>query len=513
MAAMMRVNRRRRATAKSFPAPVGGWDASSELADMPPDRAIELVNLFPEEGRVSVRGGHRPYATGMGSQAVESLLVWSGPASSKMFAAHNGGIYDASDSGAVGAAEVSSLSGNRWQYENIATAGGNFLFAVNGADDARTYDGTTWATASITGVASSDLIGVCLHKRRLFFVEQDTSDAWYLPVESIGGTASRLPLGPYFSRGGALQAIGTWTIDGGAGPDDYIAFVSSEGDVAVYAGTDPSSASTWSLVGVYVIGEPIGRRCIQKFGADLAILTTDGIISLTAMARLDRTQADNASVSTLIRDAFKPVTRSYGSNFGWELVTYPGGRMAFANVPIIEGTTQDQYVMNSLTGAWCLFKGLDANCWAVFNRGLYFGGNAGSVYQADTGTDDDGADIAWRCRWAYNYFGSRGRMKHLHLMRPIIESNGTLQPAVTVNLDYKTTEPSQVATFIGTGDDDWDVALWDEALWGGDDQTQLKWLSIGGVGHALSAHMKGAVQRATCRIIGFDVTYSMGGIV
>jgi hypothetical protein len=234
---------------------------------------------------------------------------------------------------------------------------------------------------------------------------------------------------------------------------------------------------------------------------------------MTAMMARDRTQADRASVSARVRDAFQPAARLYKANFGWEIVTYPGGRMAFANVPKQEGAEQEQYVMNALTGAWCRFQGLNGNCWAVFNENLYFGGNAGVVYQADTGKDDDGADIAWRVRWAYNYFGARGRLKHLHLMRPILESNGSINPAVTINKDYKTVEPTQIASFAGTGSAEWDVAKWDVDEWGSGDATQTKWLSIGGTGHAVSAHMKGGVQGITCRIIGFDLVYSLGGLM
>jgi hypothetical protein len=43
--------------------------------------------------------------------------------------------------------------------------------------------------------------------------------------------------------------------------DDYAAFITSEGQVAVYSGADPASSTTWSLVGVFDIGAPIGRRC------------------------------------------------------------------------------------------------------------------------------------------------------------------------------------------------------------------------------------------------------------
>lgn len=48
-----------------------------------------------------------------------------------------------------------------------------------------------------------DLNYVWVYKNRLFFVEKDSLNAWYLPVDSIGGAAEKFPLGGVFTRGGS----------------------------------------------------------------------------------------------------------------------------------------------------------------------------------------------------------------------------------------------------------------------------------------------------------------------
>jgi hypothetical protein len=482
----------------------------SAVADMPEDRAINLVNLFPENGRVTLRGGYSSHKTGMAAEAVESLIVWNGPTSSKMFAACDGDVFDATTAGAVGAAALTGNTSDRWQYENISTSAGHFIFMANGADTAQTYNGTTWADVSITGVAEEDVIDVCLHKRRLFLLEKDSLSAWYLDVNSIGGTATELPLGSYFARGGYLQALGTWSRDGGDGPDDYIAFITSEGEAAIYAGTDPASATTWGLVGIFYIGEPIGRRCLIKFGADLGVITVDGVISLAAMAVKDRVQSEKAAITPNIRDAFNSAAALYKTNFGWEIVGYPSARWLFINVPLQAGSQQQQFVMNSLTGAWCRFEGMNANCWAILNEKLYFGGNSGIVYQADSGFSDAGVNIPYRCQWAYNYLRNDGLNKFPRMMRLLIESNGSVTPSVALNMDYTTKEPTQTPSFSGVGLATWDVSKWDEASWGGDDSTQKQWISVGGEGRCVSCHIKGAVKGLTFSIVGFDLVYSTG---
>ena len=62
------------------------------------------------------------------------------------------------------------------------------------------------------------------------------------------------PLGQIFKMGGFLVQMATWTIDNVSGMDDYAAFITSEGEVAIYQGYDPTQQSTWSLVGVFRIG-------------------------------------------------------------------------------------------------------------------------------------------------------------------------------------------------------------------------------------------------------------------
>ena len=81
-----------------------------------------------------------------------------------------------------------------------------------------------------------------------------------LSVQSVAGTVANFPLGAVFGRGGRLVAGGTLTHDGGSGPDDYTVFVTSEGEVAVYAGSNPGNADEWAKVGCWFVGEPVGDR-------------------------------------------------------------------------------------------------------------------------------------------------------------------------------------------------------------------------------------------------------------
>jgi hypothetical protein len=50
------------------------------------------------------------------------------------------------------------------------------------------------------------------------------------------------------------MAMADWSIDAGIGIDDYAAFISDQGEVALYKGSDPTSATTWALVGTFWVG-------------------------------------------------------------------------------------------------------------------------------------------------------------------------------------------------------------------------------------------------------------------
>lgn len=481
----------------SIPAPVGGWDAVSALADMPEDRAVALVNWFPSTTDVRVRRGHQVQCGGMGSGVVDSLLVYNGltVASSKLFAATDNKIYDVSASGTAVVTDRTGLANNRWQHVNFTTAGGKFLWCCNGADTPIHYNGSAWAQPSITGITSSDIVNVNGHKNRLWFVLKDSTKAAYLATGAVAGAATTFELGGLFTQGGYLVAMATWTRDGGAGTDDLAVFVSSRGQAAVYAGTDPASASTWELIGVYDVGPPIGYRCFTKVGADLMLLNLDGVLPLSKGLVLDRAAQSQVTITLNINSAMNDAARSYKGNFGWELTPYAKGTMAILNVPIQEGLLQHQYVMNTITGAWCKFTGMAANCWAVFKDNLYFGGNDGFVYQGDTTGLDLFTPIDAIGQGAYNYYKMRGRLKQWKLLQPLLTTDSDARPSVGISTDFKDNASLGTPSSSQTVSALYDVAVYDTDVYAVESRTVADWTSISGIGQCASIHFRARTGR------------------
>lgn len=433
----------------SIPAPTGGWDAQNALADMPPENAVVMDNMFPTTDTVRFRKGYTEWIDGMTGN-VDTLMTYRHTnGAHSMFAANGTSIYDVTTTGSVGAADVTSLSNAQWQYTQIGTSGGNFLFAVNGADTPRTYNGSTWGTSSITGPTSDNLIWCNVHQRRLWFGEEDSLVVWYLPINSVSGTAASFDLSGIASLGGYIMAMGTWTRDAGDGSDDVAVFLTSEGEAIVYQGTDPDSATTWALIGVFRIGEPIGRRCMTKAGADLIIITEDGFVAVSTILAADRSQAERVALSQQINKAVSDAVLAGKSLFGWQPHIYTQGQMLIFNVPT-STTVFHQYVFNTITNRPCRFTGMNARCWGQLNEGAFFGGTDGKVYFSDNSNADDGSDIDGECLQAFSYLKKPGQLKVISGAEALLESSVSPAYALEVNTDFNLQAVTATATTSST---------------------------------------------------------------
>lgn len=461
----------------SLPAPTGGWDVLEPLAAMKPDRAITLQNWVVRTGYVEPRRGFRTWCDNAdgSTDPVETLMIyWSPDGDNKLFAIIGDTIYDATTFGIdATATSVTTLTTARAQWTNFTNSGGtHYLISCfgNGTDVAQIYNGTAWAALNVTGVAEEDLIQPFVYNGRIFFVESESLTVWYLALGAISGAASAFPIGSFCNRGGYVMAVASWSVDTRQTVNDYFAIITSEGEVLVYVGTDPSSANTWQRVGQYTIGRPIGRRCAVKIGGDLAIITMDGITSMNTMMLADRGTSKKQSITNRIDGAINQATSLYELNFGWEFVPYYRDNLALLNIPVETNNSQVQFCYNILTGGWSQFSGVNANTWAIFddpNEGdlIFFGGNNGRVYQWDYDSSDDGETITALAQGAFNYLGARGQNKRFTLMRPILITDGAVTPGVGINVDFATNGYVSSPTILEGSGAEWDSAIWDTDVW------------------------------------------------
>lgn len=503
---------------KTIPAPVGGWNARDPLAAMKPLDAVQLENWFPRVADCVVRGGESSHVTGFAALP-KSIMLHTPPTGTKrMFASTNAGVFDVTSAGAVGAA-VAACTEGYWNWTQMGVSGGHYLLMFNGADNPLYYNGTTWVSVTavsapaITGVTTSTLIAAAVYKRRLFLIENGKLSFWYLPVDAVGGAAVEFLLGPLAQKGGQLTAIGNWSFDGGDGPDDYIAFVTSEGEVIVYTGTNPADALAWSLVGVYFVGKPIGRKCFEKYGGDLVLITEFGVFPLSK-SLLSASIDYKLALTNKIEGAFNTAARTYGSQQGWEGCLLPLQSAFIFNIPTsANGSTGEQYVMNTTTKAWCKFTGWNASCFEVFNGELYFATGT-RIAKAWTGRADNGANISASAKTAYHNFGDRSQEKEWTLFRPLILADGTVAFSIGLSIDFEQNPPLSSATYSSVSGAVWDTAIWDTAFWTAGLEIQSDWRTPGSrPGEWAAAIFNVVTTTVEIQWVANDYVYQVGGVL
>lgn len=497
----------------SVAAPIGGWNARDALGDMDKGDAVTLQNFWPGTSSVLLRNGYTAHVTGITGQ-VETLMAYSGGATNTLFGAAGTKIYNVTTAGAVGAAVVSSLTNARFQYVNFTTSGGtSYLLAVNGADKLRGWNGSAWyadgdGSHDITGLDTATVSNITVFKNRLWFIQNNTLKAWYLGTQAISGAATALDMSSICQEGGYLMAAYEWTLDAGYGADDYLVFITSNGEVLVWRLTDPTAPTGIALIGVWAIGAPIGRRCGVKYGGDLLLITQDGVVPMSKVlqsVRLDQ----RVSITDKIQYAMSTAISLYGSHFGWQLLPYPKGNQLYLNVPISEGSSQQQYVQNNITKSWCNFTGWAANCWELFNDEPYFGAN-GVVNRGWNGNLDGTADVPALAIQSFQAYGGAAQ-KQVKSVRFHLMTDGV--PAVygNVNVDFDIADQSAQLSVATPTTAVWDTAVWDTAVWSSGLVNNAEWQGATGIGYTFAPFLKTASKSTQLQWTSTDMIFEVGG--
>jgi hypothetical protein len=386
-----------------------------------------------------------------------------------------------------------------------------YTMATAPATDATTV-GTYTVLFAITGVDSSTFVHVNLFKNFLFFVQENSMSAWYLPVGQIAGAAEELNFGGIARMGGFLQAMGTWTIDAGQGADDYAVWVTNNGEAIVYNGTNPDAAETWALKGVWQLGQTFNRRCFLKWGGDLLLLTQEGLVPLASALQSSRLDPRINLTDKIFYDISR-ATNLYQNNFGWQINYFAEQNMLLINVPATEGT--QQYCMHTISKAWCSFSNINAKCWELSYDKMYFGGN-GFVGRFWDSYSDNGNNINAEVQQAYSYFDAPGQQKRFTMIRPIFQTdNGLPGILVGINTDFDAQNSlgsvsfNAVSSTLGV----WDSALWDEEVWGGALALTRLWQGVTGIGYSGGIVMKVASQGIDVHWVSSDYVMERGGVL
>lgn len=509
-----------------FPAPIRGWVLNENRVTAQPGAARVLDNFIPTTTGIRVRGGSRKYATAHATEPVESLFTYKSGATEKFFVATTttiSNITTVADPLVVPTPAVTGRTSGYYSTEQFGTAGGDYLYAVNGTDKPLLYNGTTFtpidgaSTPAITGVTTSDLIHVWSFANRLFFVKKNSMEAWYLPVDSIGGAAASFSLAGIFKKGGTLLFGAKWSMDAGDGLDDKCVFVSSEGEVAVYEGTNPSSAADWRKAGVYQITKPLGRNAKTTAGGDLLIATEVGIVPLSEAVRRDIAALELGAISKTIAPYWQSQAQAL-SALPWEIIKVPQRNVMIVSQPSATDPVGSCLVANLQTGAWSRITGWHTRCMAVFSDDGYFGADDRCVYQMEAGGSDDGDSYTCVYLGQHEDMGAPALQKTVTQMRPVFQAANPILPLLKAVPDYDETigaPPSSVPNFPSGI---WDEGTWDSSLWDSGEATiaAAQWVAIGVTGYVIAPLLQltfGVTPVPKVELVAIDAAFRVGALV
>lgn len=498
--------------------PLGGWNTFDAMVGMKLDFAPVLDNLLPDQGRLRMRPGYRNWSTGLPGR-VGGLMAYRSAGVGLMFAASGTGIYDVSASGAVGSAVVTGLTSAAVDGLTVAAAGGTFLLIYNGVDQEKTFNGTTWANWTATGI-SMRIGWATTFKSQVFCGRRDKLSFWYGAAAAIGGAYNEFPLQGVAKKGGGIAGAIDWTLDSGQGPDDRMAFVTTEGEVIVYSGLNPASSSTWSLVGVFSLPRPLGGRFLKPFGGDVLVLTEGGVFPLSAVvAGIDEGALASKAYTQRIEPTFLNLARARSTLAGWEVTPLPSYGLWLVNVPWTSSNAQ-QVMFRAANGAMARSTGLAAACWLETGGRAFFGhASEGKVLVWGEDTSDAGMAIQGECVQAFSDFEAAGLLKRFTLMQPIVAGAAGASIRAEMAIDWLVPPPeadvggsTYVPPALGSEVAIWGVAHWGSSMWGGGlSLVSRAWQSARGIGQSGAVRLRVTSGYERPEWLGTAVVYERGG--
>lgn len=515
-----------------LPAPMGGLNTVAAGSAMPLSDCLQGFNVIASELGLRSRLGFREWR--IVDEPIRALLPFTGSAENgaqnRLFATSQTGIWNVSESNTSTPLQVVDFpiqTGNSGYGIShvVVTAGGHYLLYCDEVNGLFVYEesSNSWnqpiegaGPGEIGGVDPANLVFVTVFKNRVWMVEKGTARAWYLPAGTVYGAATAFEMGQRFKAGGTLVGLWNWTYDRGAGLDDALVAVSTGGDVCIYKGTDPASASTFGLSGVWSLGgaPPAGRTIATDYGGELLLMSRIGILPISRLVAGE--MGHDSYVTAKVSNLFNSIMLTRAGLLGWSIRIHPEDNALMVTIPTFTGQPTEQMVCALAGRAWFRYRDLPMSCCEEWGGKLYFGTTDGRVCVNDGYVDgvllsDPNAYTPVQCSalTAYTNLGN-GRMKQVQMLRPTLLSESA-SPSYEIQAKYRydLSELSPVSV-VQEGDGTWDFATWDETLWGGDYNSSQRVSGAAGVGVDVAIALRFTAVARTIWV-GTDIVYTQGG--
>jgi len=515
-----------------MPAPTGGINSIMNLYGMEPRDSIVSINIDASPAGLKVRPGTNEYANGLAGNDVQTIIPYAGSvddgSEDRLWAANDDGIYDISASTTTPVRDVEwtdkNIQSGRCSFTQFTNDGGaHFLLVADENNGLQLYTESTgvWTVPAIVGPAggAADIAFVISWKNRMWYIEKDSTSAWYSDIGVFGGTLTEFNFGSRFRYGGILAMLADWTLDSGEGPDDYLVAISSAGDVIVYAGTDPASAATFGIIGLWFVGAmPFGRRTTSLYGGDLLILSSYGLISMGSLLEGKDPFSLEASLTWKIQGFINSDMALSRASFGWEIKIHPNISRLIIQTPKQASKVYTQYVYDLNLKAWSIWNDVPMITSDQYQSEMYLGSVGPDIFQME-GTVDNALlaggmpdQIGWQLLTSFQDLETPETFKRLQFVRPIFLADAPPSYNVFAKYDYDLTElnvppnanPGSLAL--------WDTGFWDTAIWGGQAIPFQPPIGAYGIGKTIAIALRGRSQVSTT-LVAIGLIWDEGGML
>jgi|GEM_PF-479629 len=412
---------------------------------------------------------------------------------------------------------LKNITGEPFQDNEAITDGNGGAATANGAE-VLVSPGTGITFPAGSTLTTADLSYAWIYKNRIWFLQKDSLSAWYLPVDQIGGELTEFPLGGVLGKGGHLVFGATWSQDVGDGLNALCAFVSSEGEAAVYQGSNPSEANDWGIVGVYQTGKPMGPKAHVQIGGDIAMASDIAFVPLSEALRREYSQLGANSLSAPIEAMWPEEVERRGAE-PWHCELWTARQMVVVGLPTVNNEQPSMLVMNSRTGKWARFTNWGSTCLHVFNDRLFIGDTAGRVFEANVAGLDDGKPYTATYLPSFDQMEKPG-LKTVHMVRAVLRAPFPVDEQMSTHMDYTISMPAAPAATSVSAPGVWGdpASIWGQFNWGdkADKAVQQDWCSQSGDGEVISIGVQitsGSIVPLDAELVRTDVLFTVGSVL
>lgn len=506
--------RRRISEVKNFSPPIDGWVDLNDIGAQSPRAALILRNMIPTRNSVYVRPGSKTI-NNVGASC-RTLVSYRSGNHADLIAGAGGKLFEVPIDFDTMTPEPpielgTGFSNDMWQTVSMANAADEVaLILVNGADGLKRYNHIDGLTTVTTTPNILTLVNVTSHKGRLWFLDLNTSVAYYgEPLSNEPATLTAFPVGPFLKQGGYLVCMESWPRDGGSGPDDYLVFISNLGEIVVFQGLDP--AEDFSLVGTFKGPRPLGPRTLTKMATELVLYSGFGPMILSDIFLKEGNVEPSLSP---IRNHFIDWATINSLAFGWQAFQCSTRSWMIFNVPIVPPSVFNQFVMNIDTRSWFEITDWNGQVFCTHLGYKFFGDNVGKIKVCDFGeSGDDGNAILADFMSTWNEFDS-SFIKKFNMAQVTIKSNVVPEIAVDMMLNYSEAIPVNEPGFSGkVKSSPWNISPWNVSPWSGTPSWYTQWFGLAGQGSVGAFRYRTKILDSYHELFSYRIAYEQGEIL